>query len=170
MKTNKIDFSKYSNDALILGKNIFSSNLTIKHISGKKETIYDLGPGLVTLTGVTILAAAFAGTSPGGVSAFNWHDSGTGSAGAATGDVGLSLSAGIPARASGTQTNPAGNQYRTVATQTLTAAVPISEWGLFNDSSKSSSGMWDRKTFSTINAASGDSIQYTYTLTILSGG
>jgi hypothetical protein len=71
-------------------------------------------------------------------------------------------------RGTGTQTKPANNQYRTVGTVAFNNTFAITEWGLF--SAASSGTMWDRRTFTVINVGNGDSIQFTYTLTLTGGG
>lgn len=99
------------------------------------------------------------------------------------GDTVLVTDSGI-ARVSGTQSNPFSNQYRSVATMSYVSSLAIVEWGLF--SASSSGTLWDRRWFNTagapattaaaalvaspINVNSGDSIQFTYTLTINAGG
>jgi hypothetical protein len=55
-----------------------------------------------------------------------------------------------------------------VATFNFTSTLAITEWGLF--SASTSGTLWDRRTFSAINVANGDSIQFTYTLTVPAGG
>lgn len=124
---------------------------------------------LVVTGGVNYLATDFAsgGASPR-ISAMNYHDSGTGTVAATSTDSGLGTQAGPATRATGTQSNPATNQYRSVGTINYTSTLAITEWGLF--SASTSGTMWDRRVFSAINVANGDSIQFTYTLTLNAGG
>lgn len=145
----------------------FRSNLkaTVTRKDGRGE-VYDLGSGLVTTAGVAFLANDFAGVS-GDITTINYHDSGTGTTAAAIGDTALQTPTGN-ARVAGTQTSPAGGQYRTVATLAYTATAAITEWGLF--SATTGGTLWDRKVFAAINVVNGDSIQFTYTLTCNSGG
>jgi len=99
-------------------------------------------------------------------------------------DTALVTDSGV-SRVAGTQTWPSSvNQYRSVATMSFTSSLAIVEWGLF--SASSSSTLWDRRWFNTagapvttasaaltagpINVNNGDSIQFTYTLTINAGG
>lgn len=148
----------------------FHSNLSATLIKGNGAIYkYDLGSGLVTTAGVAFMANDFANITPGtnDITAFNYHDSGTGTTAAAIGDTGLQTAAG-PARVAGTQTSPASGQYRTVGTISYTSTLAITEWGLF--SASTSGTLWDRKVFTAINVVNGDSIQFTYTLTINSGG
>lgn len=145
----------------------FHTNLAVRHIrDGKVVVERDLGSGLVTTAGVNFLATDFVdGTTD--ITTFDFHDSGTGIVAAAIADTGLGTPAG-PARVSGTASSPAAGQYRTVATIAYTATLAITEWGLFNLSAAGT--LWDRKVFAAINVVSGDSIQFTYTLTVNAGG
>ena len=100
------------------------------------------------------------------------------------GDAALVTDSGV-ARVAGTQSWPGSvNQYKTIATMSFTSSLAIVEWGLF--SASSSGTLWDRRWFNTagapattasaaltagpINVNNGDSIQFTYTLTINPGG
>lgn len=122
--------------------------------------------GLVTQAGVNTLAAS---SGSGTLGAFNYHDSGTGTAAATSTDTGLASQAGPTTRATGTKSTPAANQYRSVGTITYASSLAITEWGLFDQSSQGGT-MWDRRVFSAINVVSGDSIQFTYTVTLSGGG
>lgn len=148
----------------------FRSNLSalLKHADGTFEE-YDLGSGVVTTAGVAFLANDFAAITVGTneITNFNYHACGTGATAAAIGDTAMQTDSGV-ARVAGTQTSPAGGQARTVATMAFTTTLAITEWGLF--SASSSGTMWDRKVFTAINVVNGDSIQFTYTLTVNSGG
>ena len=129
---------------------------------------YDLGSGLVTNAGVAYLADDFAGAiGSADATNFNYHASGTGTTAAAVGDTALQTDSGV-ARVAGTQTNPSNPVYRTVATMAYTSTLAITEWGLF--SASTSGTLWDRKVFTAINVVNGDSIQFTYDLTINAGG
>jgi hypothetical protein len=123
--------------------------------------------GLVTTVGVNYMAADFrsGGVTPT-ISGFKFHDSGTGVTAAAIGDTGLQTPTGI-ARVSGT---PGGstNVYQSVATIAYNATFAITEWGLF--SAATTGTLWDHRVFSAINVNNGDSIQFTYALTIAAGG
>lgn len=124
--------------------------------------------GLVTTAGVDYMASDFAsgGSSPT-ISGMKYHDSGTGTTAAAVGDTALQTGTGN-ARVSGTASNPSANIYQSVATLPYTGSAAITEWGLF--SASSSGTLWDHRIFSAINVSNGDSIQFTYKLTIASGG
>jgi hypothetical protein len=98
---------------------------------------------------------------------FKYHDCGTGVGAEAVGDVGLGTPYG-GARATGTQAEGAANVYVSVGTISFTSTLAITEHGLF--SAATSVTLMDRTVFSAINVVSGDSIQFTYTLTISAGG
>lgn len=122
--------------------------------------------GIVTNAGVAYEAATFAGGAS--TSAFNYHDSGTGTNAAAVTDTGLQTATGN-ARIAGTQTTPGStNVYQSIATLSYTGNAAITEWGLF--SALTSGTLWDRRVFAAINVVSGNAIQFTYQLTIPSGG
>lgn len=125
-------------------------------------------PMIVTTAGVNYMASDFAsgGATPT-ISGFKFHASGTGSTAAAVTDTTLGTDSGV-ARVTGTPTNPSANQYRSVATMAYVSSLAITEWGLF--SAVTSGTLWDRRVFSAINVVSGDSIQFTYTLTVNNGG
>lgn len=127
-----------------------------------------LGPmaGLVTQAGVNTLAASSGG---GTIGAFNYHDSGTGTAAATSTDSGLATQAGPTTRATGTASTPAANQFKTIGTIAYTEALAITEWGNFTQAAQGGT-MWDRRVFAAINVGNGDSIQFTYTLTLTGGG
>jgi hypothetical protein len=122
--------------------------------------------GLVTQAGVNTLAAT---SGAGTIGAFNYHDSGTGTAAATSTDSGLGTQAGPATRATGTKSTPAENQYRSVGTIAYTGNLAITEWGLFNTDT-GAVPMWDRRVFSAVNVVNLDSIQFTYTVTLSGGG
>lgn len=98
---------------------------------------------------------------------FKYHDSGVGTTAEAAGDTGIETTDG-ESRATGTQTESAANAYRSVGTISYTTTKAITEHGLFNDPSAGT--LMDRSVFSAINVVNGDSIQFTYTLTLTAGG
>lgn len=98
---------------------------------------------------------------------FKYHDSGVGTTAENITDTGIETTDG-ESRATGTQTESAANAYRSVGTISYTTTKAITEHGLFNDSSAGT--LMDRTVFSAINVVNGDSIQFTYTLTISAGG
>lgn len=139
--------------------------LLFKH--GVPVDEFDFGSGVVTTAGVVYGAADMAGGASD-ISAFNYHDCGTGTGGAVIGDTALGTPWG-GSRQSGTQSTPGNtNIYQTVATITFTNTFAITEWGLF--SAAASGTLWDRRVFTAINVVNNDSIQFTYQLTWTAGG
>ena len=106
---------------------------------------------------------------------FNYHGCGTGAVAEAAGDTALgaeSTTALNPdsTRATGTKSQPAANQMRSVGTVTFDASAAITEHGLFTQAATGGGTLFDRSVFAAINVVSGDSIQFTYTATLSSGG
>lgn len=139
---------------------------TLIKADGTRIDLGILGARSVTDAGVAYLVDDWDGGA-NDFSLFNFHDSGTGGTAESVADVGMQTPAG-PARVSGTKSQPAANQARTVATITYTATLAIVEHGIFSASTGVT--LWDRTVFGTINVDNTDSIQFTYTLTINSGG
>jgi hypothetical protein len=106
---------------------------------------------------------------------FNYHGAGTGTNAEAAGDTTLqteSTTALNPdsTRTIGTKSQPAANQMRTIGTLTFDASAAITEHGIFTQAATGGGTLLDRSVFAAINVGSGDSIQFTYTLTLNSGG
>lgn len=109
------------------------------------------------------------------ISTMNFHGCGTGTNAEAVGDTALqteSTTALNPdnTRATGTRSQPAANQYRSVGTATFDNTAAITEHGIFSQAATGGGTLWDRSVFAAINVVSGDSIQFTYTCTVSSGG
>lgn len=98
---------------------------------------------------------------------FKYHDSGVGTTAAAIGDTAIETTDG-ESRATGTQTEGAANVYVSVGTISYTTTKAITEHGLFNDPTTGT--LLDRHVFAAVNVVNGDSIQFTYSLTVSSGG
>jgi hypothetical protein len=98
---------------------------------------------------------------------FKYHDSGVGSTAEAAANTAMETTDG-EARATGTQTESAANAYRSVGTISYTTTKAITEHGLFNDLTAGT--LMDRSVFTAVNVINGDSIQFTYTLTLTAGG
>ncbi len=148
---------------------------------GRRVARYDLGSGVVTTQGVTMIAQAMANSNPTYIYGMNLHDSSTGTAAAAVGDTALAVAPGtaVGSRPAGTQSATSSGTnyiYQTVAVQSYTGSLAITEWGLFRltraagGTPPGSDTLFDRKVFAAINVGSGDSIQFTYQNTITSGG
>jgi hypothetical protein len=144
----------------------FASELSIKHIraDGTERDYGVVSRRLVTNAGVAFLVDAFQNLVE--IENMNFHGSGTGSVAENVADT--TLGTEVASRATGTQSEPASNQYRTVGTIAYSGTFAITEHGIFSASSAGT--LWDRSVFSAINVVSGDSIQFTYTLTVNSGG
>lgn len=105
-------------------------------------------------------------TSFSGADAFKYHASGTGTTAESNADTALVTDSGV-ARVAGTQVDASSGSnglYTTVATMAYTSTLAITEHGVFNASTAGT--LLDRSVFSAVNVVSGDSIQFTYTLTI----
>lgn len=98
---------------------------------------------------------------------FNYHDSGTGTNAEAVGDTALQTATGI-ARATGTQSQPTSDVYRSVGTITYDGTYAITEHGLF--SAASAGTLLDRTVFTAVNVVNNDQIQFTFNITFASGG
>lgn len=98
---------------------------------------------------------------------FKYHDSGVGTTDPAITDTDIETTDG-ESRATGTQTESSHNVYASVGTISYTTTKAITEHGLFN--AASSGTLMDRSEFAAINVVSGDSIQFTYSLTLAAGG
>lgn len=98
---------------------------------------------------------------------FKYHDSGVGVTDPAITDTAIETTDG-ESRATGTQTETSANVYASVGTISYTTSKAITEHGLFNDATTGT--LMDRSEFAAINVVSGDSIQFTYSLTVTAGG
>lgn len=141
---------------------------------GRIEHLGLLSTKVITDAGVTFLRDDFNNNAQD-ITNMNFHGCGTGAVAEAAGDTALgaeSTTALNPdnTRATGTRSTPASNQFRSVGTATFDAVAAITEHGIFSQAATGGGTLWDRSVFSAINVASGDSIQFTYTLTLSSGG
>lgn len=143
------------------------TKLTAVHISasGVRTDLGIVSRRVVTDAGVGYLVDALQNLTE--AENLNFHDAGTGTGAEAASDTGLGTPWG-GSRQSGTQTEPAANQYRTTATISFNNTFAITEHGVFSASSGGT--LLDRSKFTAINVVNGDSIQFQYTLTINSGG
>jgi len=98
---------------------------------------------------------------------FKYHDSGVGTTDPAITDTDIETTDG-ESRATGTQTESSHNVYQSVGTISYTTTKAITEHGLFNASTGVT--LMDRSEFAAINVVNGDSIQFTYSLTLTAGG
>ena len=99
---------------------------------------------------------------------FKYHDSGVGTTAENASDTDMETTDG-ESRATGTQTEGASaNIYKSVGTISYTTTKAITEHGLFSQSTGTT--LMDRTVFSAINVTNGDAIQFSYELTLSSGG
>lgn len=138
--------------------------VTIRRASGEVLRLGIVSKRVVTNAGVGFIIDAFQNLVE--LEAMNFHACGTGVVAEAVGDT--ALGAEVETRVSGTQSEPASNQYRTVGTQSMTATRAVTEHGLL--SASTAGVLFDRSVFAAINVVNGDSIQWTYTLTLTAGG
>jgi hypothetical protein len=151
----------------VAGINILAE-LRAVHIdqNGVRTDFGVLSRRVITTAGVAFLATAFTNTVE--AEAINYHDCGTGVGGEAIGNTALGTPFG-GSRVAGTQSTPGStNIYRSVATISFTSTLAITEHGIFTAST--SGTLFDRSVFSAINVVNGDSIQFTWELTLPSGG
>jgi hypothetical protein len=129
------------------------------------ERIHD-EPNTVTDAGVAFLVDDWDNNAQD-ITTMNYHEMGTGGTPPGTPAVtATALVTPVESRSAGTKSQPAANQIRTIATITATAARTINEWGLF--SAAAAGTMWSSRWFTAITLASGDAIEFTYSLTISS--
>lgn len=147
---------------------------SVLRANGDIEHLGLLSTKLITDAGVAFLVDDW-DSSVTDLTTMNFHGCGTGTNAEAVGDTALqteSTTALNPdnTRATGTRSQPTANQYRSVGTLTFDASAAITEHGIFSQAATGGGTLWDRSVFSAINVASGDSIQFTYTCTVSSGG
>ena len=147
---------------------------TVRRANGTFEHLGLLSTKLITDAGVAFLVDDW-DNNVTDLTTMNFHGCGTGVVAEAVGDTALgteSTTALNPdnTRATGTRSQPAANQYRSVGTLTFDATAAVTEHGILSQSATGGGTLWDRSVFSAINVANGDSIQFTYTCTVSSGG
>lgn len=159
----------------------FYGQLWLSKISRDGERT-DLGLAslrVVTTVGVNFIVDAFQNIKE--VEDMKFHGLGTGAGAEAVGDTILNAELttaynnGGDLRATGTLTEGASaNIYRTVATNTVDAAVAVTEHGIFSQAATGAASgtnvLLDRSLFAAVNLAIGDQLQSTYDLTIAAGG
>jgi len=133
-----------------------------------------IGRRVVTTAFVNYLRDDLANAAGGAdISNFKYHECGTGVTAEAIGDTALQTPCTTAlnpdsTRAIGTQLNTVAKQYSSVGTLTFDVATAVTEHGLFN--AAAAGVLMDRTVFAALNVAAGDSIQFTYTLSISDGG
>lgn len=159
----------------MFGIAVFTSELRGKLIkrSGAAHDLGVLSRRVVTNNGVGFIVDAFQNLVE--LENMKYHGVGTGGTAEAAADSALvteSTAALNPdsTRATGTTTESAANAYQTVGTVTFDGSAAITEHGIFSQAATGGGVLLDRSLFSAINVVSGDSIQFTYTLTFTAGG
>lgn len=130
---------------------------------------------LVTTAGVNFLVDALQGLVEPELLRF--HGLGTGTAAEAVGDTALATElttqySTASTRPTGTLGEQAGNAnvFETTATITVSAAVGVTEHGIFSQAAVPGGTLLDRTVFAVVNLASGESLQAVYRLTLPAGG
>jgi hypothetical protein len=141
---------------------------------GRIEHLGLLSTKVITDAGVAFLVDDWDSDATD-ITTMNYHGCGTGTNAEAVGDTALqteSTTALNPdnTRATGTKSQPTAPQLRSVGTLTFDNTAAVTEHGLFSQAATGGGTLWDRSVFSAINVVSADSIQFTYTCTLSSGG
>lgn len=135
----------------------------------KDGTVIDLGcvgRRVVTTAGVNYMRDDFnAAAGSADITNFKYHGCGTGTTAEAITDTALVTE--TETRVTGSQSGAVSKIYVTAAQFTFSATRAITEHGIF--SASSSGTLWDRTVFSALNVVSGDTITFTYSLTIADG-
>ena len=161
-----------------LGLNYFVGSLVVKAFDDEERMILApslAGMRLVTDVGVQSIVDAFDGGVGYSTENFNYHGIGTGAVAPAVTDTALGTELTTQyttdnTRATGTQSQPSANVYRSVGTNPVDATVAITEHGLLSQAATGGGDLFDRDTFTVINLSSGDSLETTYDGTFASGG
>lgn len=146
---------------------------TVYRADGSREHLGLLSTRFVTDTGVGFIVDAFQNLVE--LENMKYHGVGTGTNAENQTDSALQTESTTvltvdSTRATGTTTEVAANQYRTVATVSFDGTAAITEHGVLSQAATGGGVLLDRSVFSAINVVSGDSIQFTYTLTFSAGG
>jgi hypothetical protein len=141
--------------------------VTVYRSSGRVERLGLVSTRVVTTVFVNYVVDAMQNSSSYPMDVFKYHASGTGTASESASDTSLGTEVG--SRVAGSQGEGASpNIYKTVATISYSGSYAITEHGVF--SASTGGVLLDRSKFSAINVSSGDSIQFTYELTLPAGG
>ena len=142
--------------------------------NGSLEHLGLVSTKVVTDAGVAYIVDDWDGGS-NVIDNFNFHGCGTGTTAEAAGDTALVTESTTvlnpdSTRATGTKSQPSANIMRTVGTLTFDGSAAVTEHGIFTQAATGGGTLLDRSVFSAINVANGDSIQFTYSLTLSAGG
>jgi hypothetical protein len=151
-------------------------HITVFRGDGQIEHLGLVSTRVIVDNGVTYLRDDFNNNAQD-ITLMNFHGAGTGTNAEAQGDSALQTECTTAlnpdsTRATGTRSTPASNQFRSVGTLTFDADAAVTEHGILSQSATGGGTLWDRSKFAAINVvgANGDSIQFTYTLTLAAGG
>jgi len=135
-----------------------------------KKDLGVVGVKSVTTEFAELLVDNLAGVANSTISAvFDAHGMGDGSAAEATTDVALSNQRG--GRSVGSETHGASsNIYKTVGTIAATASYTVIEHGLFDTTGAASDRLLDRSVIDSFVVATNDEVEWTYNLTVTTGG
>lgn len=159
-------------NALTLVGHLWLAKVDLK---GKRIDLGLVSCRVVTTAGVNFIVDAFQGLVEPEVMRF--HGVGTGAAAEAVGNTALTTE--LTTQYSVASTRPTGslgeqagnaNVFETAATITVSAAVAITEHGVFSQAAVAGGVLLDRSVFAAVNLASGESLQATYDLTFTAGG
>jgi hypothetical protein len=163
--------TKDPGESLTPGSFMFSTNLTVRHIrDGEVIKEIDMGSGIVTLAGVTLMAAD-ASNATATLKQAIYHDSGSGTSAVDIGQVALQApltGLQVGGRTAASASNIL-NTYISTASIQYSSSATVGEWGLFTAAAGGT--MWDRKVLSPLFAVLiNDQLQFIYKLTIVPGG
>lgn len=147
---------------------------SIIRADGSVEHLGLISTRLVTDNGVAFIVDDW-DNSATDITNLNYHGVGTGTNAENATDSALQTESTTvlnpdSTRATGTKSQPTAPQIRSVGTVTFDGSATITEHGIFSQAATGGGTLWDRSVFAGIGVASGDSIQFTYTLTLSSGG
>lgn len=153
---------------------VIYAELSARHFhgaTGEWEDLGVIGTHLVTTEFVELLVDELNNNSQAHnrLRSLKFHDSGVGITDPAIGDTDIETTDG-ESRVSGSQAEGSStNIYKSIATIAYSTTKAITEWGLFSAAAPADE-LLDRDEFAAINVVSGDSIEFTYNLTISAGG
>ena len=140
-------------------------NAVVYRADGRTESLGTISRKKVTGAFVTDIVSNMV-TDTTAFGDYKYHDCGTGATAEANTQTALVTPFG-GARVAGTQVaggTSTAPTYTSVATISFTSTLAITEHGIFNASTVGT--LLDRSVFAAINVVNGDSIQFTYELTI----
>lgn len=127
------------------------------------------GPNLIVNTGEGFLVDAWQNLVE--LEAMKFHGAGTGTTAAAETDTDLVTPCTTvlnpdSTRATGSLGEASQSVFRTAGTLTFDGVANVTEWGLFNQAAQGGGVLWSRIVFTAIPVGIGDSVLWTYDLTV----